>query len=225
MKNLNLRSSSFINYAFGFYTPRREMLEWDLKGETKPIDNPFQIRAMKKGVRMEKVGIAKWCSLKNEIPNYILNDQQSFKQEDWLNLRKKETISLSTTPDGISQDSSTIIEVKTTKMGKKVFDDFPKQYLAQIYGQMWIVGNLTRGKVKRAHLVNISTEATKIWQIEWNQKFINYLIGLLEQYSLALLNEDPSMLEESKKDIEKYPGDLKKEKSIKLIHWEKYHEC
>ena len=214
MKNLNLRSSSFINYTIGYYTPRREMLEWDLKGETKPIDNEYQIKAMKKGIKHEKHGIAKWVQLNKEIPNYILKDQETFKQEDWLNLKKKETISLSSTPDGISRDFSTILEVKTTRMGKFKFKEFPKHYLPQIYGQQWIVSNLNGGKVKRSHLINFSTVGTEIWQVEYNPSFINYLIELLEEYSLALINGNPEELSEKPKN---YDGDIEKE-SIKLIY-------
>ena len=58
LKRFNLRSSSALNYCFGTYTPRNEMLEWDRKGEQKPIGD-FMQKYVDFGNLHEKSGIAK----------------------------------------------------------------------------------------------------------------------------------------------------------------------
>ena len=40
MKNLNLRSSNFVNYIFGKYLPREEQLQLDIKGKQQEITYP-----------------------------------------------------------------------------------------------------------------------------------------------------------------------------------------
>jgi len=216
MKNLNLRSSSFLNHTIGYYTPRREMLEWDLKGERKPITNDYQIKAMNKGIKHEKHGIAKWVQLNKEIPSYILKDQKSFVVDNWLNLDQEETISLSSTPDGISKDFSTILEVKTTRMGKFMFKEFPKHYLPQIYGQMMVL-NMSGHKVQKSHLINFSTIGSKVWEVDYNQGFIDYITSLLKEYSLALLSGN---IEDLSEKPETYEGDILEE-SVRLIYEDK----
>ena len=216
MKNLDLRSSSFLNYSIGYYTPRREQLEWDLKGERKPITNDYQIKAMNKGIKHEKHGIAKYVQVFKEIPNYILKDQKRFVVPNWLNSDEKETVSLSSTPDGISKDFSCIVEVKTTRMAKFMFKEFPKHYLPQIYGQMLVL-NLSGHSVKKSHLVNFSTIGSKIWEINYNQNFIDYLSSLLKEYSLALLSGN---IEDLSEKPETYEGNILEE-SVKLIYEDK----
>ena len=60
MKNLNLRSSNFVNYIFGKYLPREEQLQLDIKGEQQEITGSWQKYIMNYGTAHEKHGIAEW---------------------------------------------------------------------------------------------------------------------------------------------------------------------
>ena len=203
MKNLNLRSSQFGNYAFGLYTPRKEMLELDLQGSEPTIP-----RHMRKyvvfGSKHEKHGIAKWCMVNKKIPQHVLKEQHSFKIQNWLNLKQEETISISSTPDGIYKDldtdKTTILEVKCSNLGKSCKDSFDKRWLPQVFGQQFLLACLGY-EVKETHLINWSKCRTKIYQVKYCQEFINYLIELLEEYSLALLKGKANGLIEKPKEF------------------------
>lgn len=221
--NYNLRSSNFAKYCFGkslanYYPTRNEQFKLDKEGIEEPITNWYQLKAMEIGQKLEKHGIAKWVNLNHKIPNFILGDQVSRQVNNWLNRQDGRNVSLSSTPDGIYKD--TILEVKTTKHGKSCFDSFPKHYLPQIYGQQMVMNmwygqeNIDR-KITKTHLINISKPKayTKIWEVSYNQEFINYLIDLLEEYSLKLLDLSDEPLNEKPK----FEGNI--DDSIRLI-WE-----
>lgn len=223
MDKYNLRSSNFAKYCFGkslarYYPSREEQLKLDIQGIEQPIDNYYQKKAINIGKKHEKHGIAKWCRVNRKIPEFILNDQESRKVDNWLNLKQKDTVSLSTTPDGIYRDC--ILEVKTTKLAKACFDDFPKQYLPQIYGQqmvmnMWYGQENIDKKITKTHLINFSKPKgfTRIWEVTYNQEFINFLIKLLEEYSNRIIELSDEPLDEKPK----FDGDV--DENIKLI-WE-----
>jgi hypothetical protein len=116
------------------------------------------------------------------------DNQQNYVIQDWLNLKEDTVVDISTTPDGISKDQSTLIEVKCSNMGKSNYKEFPKRYLPQIVGQMMIL-NMLGTPIKQVDLVNWTPLATKIWRFERNQDYENYLIDHLEEYSLALLGK------------------------------------
>lgn len=219
----NLRSSSFAKYCFGkslakYYPTREEQLKLDKSGEEQVISGWFLEKAIAVGNKHEKHGIAKWCKVNNKIPQFILGDQISRKVDNWMNLGGEQTTSISTTPDGIYKDC--ILEVKTTNHGKSCFKEFPKQYLPQVYGQqmvmnMWYGQENIDKKITRTHLINFSKPKayTRIWEVTYNQDFINFLILLLEEYSNRLVDLSDKPLDEKPK----FEGSV--DENIKLI-WE-----
>ncbi len=192
----NLRSSAFKYYALGLeykakkYVPslerRSQQLEADLKGEDIPLPS-FANKFVKYGEEHEICGIAKWLLVNQEEPkNYGVN-QENYVIQDWLN--DGSNISISTTPDGISEDDSRLIEVKCSAMGKKNYPKFPMEHLPQIAGQMMIL-NMLNIPVKMVNLVNWTPTKTKIWVYERNKDYENYLIDCLEHYSMCLLGKE-----------------------------------
>ena len=223
MDKYDLRSSSFAKYCFGkalasYFPKREEQLILDKKGEEKPIEGWYLEKAIAIGNKHEKHGIAKWCRLNNKIPRFILGEQKSRTVKNWMNLTSEDTVSLSTTPDGIY--GNCLLEVKTTKHAKECFPSFPKQYLPQIYGQqmvmnMWYGQEELPMRIERTHLINFSRPKgyTKIWEVTYNQEFINFLVLLLEEYSNKLLQFSDKPLNEKPK----FDGNV--DENIKLI-WE-----
>jgi hypothetical protein len=193
------------------------MFELDMVGETPTIE-PYMKRYTNYGTKHEQHGIAEWVLWKKDMPKYILKDQKSIMIPNWLNLRQKDTISISSTPDGYSSDFSTILEVKCTLTKKECKPNFDSRWLPQIFGQQMIANmyfqqeNIPH-RVEKTHLINWGENRTKIYEIKLNQKFIFYLIGLLEEYSQALLKGKANGLE---KEIKKLEWD--REKAIKLIY-------
>ena len=209
MKNLNLRSSQFANYIFGQYTPRKEMLELQLQGKEPKIPH-HMMKYVAYGNFNEKMGIAFYVKAFNKIPKDYLKDQQSYIIQNWLNLPKgKETVSISTTPDGISQDETTIIEVKCSMRDK--YEDFNKLWLPQVYGQQHILSCLVK-KIEKTYLINYTPTVCRIWQVDYNQDFINYLISNLSEFAECLLKGKANGLVEKPK---KFEGNI--DESIKLI--------
>ena len=190
VKHYNLRSSSALNYCFGQYTRRKDMLQADLNGESISI-SPFQQRYMDFGVKHEKYGIAKWIILNKKMPVEILDNQQNYIIQDFLNLGGDTVVDLSCTPDGrySDKDNGLLLEIKCGSMGEKPHDFKKiKIYLAQVSLQQYILNSLGV-KIDKTHLVSWSFNGTKIWEIERNYEFEHYLLGLLEEYALALLGK------------------------------------
>ena len=218
MKNLNLRSSNFINYIFGKYVSREEQLALDLEGKEREIEGDWQKYIMNYGNLHEKHGIAEWVVWQKDMPKHVLDEQESLLIPNWLNLDEKETISISSTPDGFSSQMETILEVKCSMGGKSCYKDLPKDKLPQIYGQQMVANMFFQAEelpyeVKKTHLINWTPSHTKIWECKRNEEFENYLKKYLEIYSWALLNEKD---DELKKPIEQFKGEI--EKSISLIY-------
>lgn len=209
MKNLNLRSSQFANYIFGQYTPRKEMLELQLQGKEPQIPK-HMMKYVAHGNFNEKMGIAFYVKHFKQIPKDYLKDQQNYIIQNWLNLPKgKETVSISTTPDAISQDETTIIEVKCSMRDK--YEDFNKLWLFQIGGQQHILSCLGK-KIEKTYLINYTPTVCRIWQIDYNQDFINYLISNLSEFAECLLKGKANGLPDKP---DNYQGNI--DESIKLI--------
>ncbi len=218
MKNLNLRSSLFGNYCFGAYVPRAKMCLMDTKGETTEISS-WQQKYVNYGLKHEKHGIAEWVLWQKDMPKYVLSQQESLLIPNWLNLDEKETISISSTPDGFNSQMDTILEVKSTLTNKSCKESFDFRWLPQIFGQQMIANMFFEGeelphRVKKTHLINFGENHTKIYEIPINQEFIFYMIELLEEYSLALLGKIP--ITELEKEVKKLEWD--KESAIKLVY-------
>jgi len=175
----NLRSSNFKSYCMGIRTARKTQLKHDINGTHKNLSgNPY----VDWGEKHEVNGIAKWISINKKMPRYILEEQQSFVDVEWY-----EGVGLSTTPDGLADNC--LIEVKCSAMGKKTYEEFPDEHLWQVYGQQMIM-NLCGFNVEKTHLVNWTPKYTKIWQIQRNQEFEEYMTPLLQEYINALIYKE-----------------------------------
>tara|TARA_R100000315_G_C5233186_1_gene144258 strand:- start:1682 stop:2347 length:666 start_codon:yes stop_codon:yes gene_type:complete len=213
MKNLNLRSSQFSNYIFGQYTPRKEMLELQLQGKEPKIPR-HMMKYVAHGNFNEKMGIAFYVKHFKQIPKDYLKDQQNYIIQNWLNLPKgKETVSISTTPDSISHDETHLIEVKCSMKDK--YEEFNKLWLPQVYGQQHILSSLGK-KIEKTYLINYTPTVCRIWQIDYNQEFIDYLMKNLSEFAECLLKGKANGLVDKP---DRYQGDI--DESIKLI--KEYH--
>tara|TARA_R100000700_G_C3126985_1_gene113712 strand:- start:51 stop:716 length:666 start_codon:yes stop_codon:yes gene_type:complete len=213
MKNLNLRSSQFSNYIFGQYTPRKEMLELQLQGKEPQIPR-HMMKYVAHGNYNEKMGIAFYVKHFKQIPKDYLKDQQNYIIQNWLNLPKgKETVSISTTPDSISHDETHLIEVKCSMKDK--YEEFNKLWLPQVYGQQHILSSLGK-KIEKTYLINYTPTVCRIWQIDYNQEFIDYLMKNLSEFAECLLKGKANGLVDKP---DRYQGDI--DESIKLI--KEYH--
>jgi len=184
------------------------MLEWDRKGEQKPIGE-FMQKYVDFGVEHERSGIAKWILINKKMPTEILEDQHNYVLQNAFNLKGDTVVDLSCTPDARSEN--TLLEIKCGSLGKKPHDwNKAKVYLAQVSIQQYILNSLGI-KIDKTHLVSWSFNGTRIWEIERNYEFEHYLLGLLEEYGMALIND--SKLEDKPK---KFEGEHK----IKLIYGE-----
>ena len=163
----------------GIRTARKTQLKHDANGTHKNLSgNPY----VDWGEKHEVNGIAKWISINKKMPSYILEEQQSFVDIEWY-----EGIGLSTTPDGLADNC--LIEVKCSAMGKKTYEEFPDEHLWQGYGQQMIM-NLCGFNVEKTHLVNWTPKHTKIWEIQRNQEFEDYMTPLLQEYINALIYKE-----------------------------------
>ena len=214
MKNLNLRSSQFSNYIFGQYTPRKEMLELQLQGKEPQIPR-HMMKYVAHGNYNEKMGIAFYVKHFKQIPKDYLKNQQNYIIQNWLNLPKgKETVSISTTPDSISHDETHLIEVKCSMKDK--YEEFNKLWLPQVCGQQYILSSLGK-KIEKTYLINYTPTVCRIWQIDYNQEFIDYLMKNLSEFAECLLKGKANGLVDKP---DRYQGDI--DESIKLIKEYKY---
>ena len=177
-----LRSSLFKSYCMGIRTSRKKQLELD--------ENHVQLRSpwlatnpyVVWGEKHEVNGIAKWISINKKMPEYILEEQYQFVYPDWY-----EGVNIATTPDGLADNC--LIEVKCSAMGKKTYDEFPDEHYWQVYGQQMIM-NLCGFNVEKTHLVNWTPKHTKIWEIQRNQEFEEYMTPLLQEYINAYVYKE-----------------------------------
>jgi len=208
LKRFNLRSSNALNICFGTYVSRQKTLDNLLNDVVEPI-NEFAQKYVNHGNLHEKSGIAKWILINKQMPTEILEDQHNYVLQNAFNLKGDTVVDLSCTPDGRFED--TLLEIKAGSLGKKPHEwNKAKVYLAQVSIQQYILNSLGI-KIDKTHLVSWSFNGTRIWEIERNYEFEHYLLGLLEEYAMALIND--SKLEDKPK---KFEG----EHRIKLIYGE-----
>ena len=206
LKRYNLRSSNALNICFGTYVSRQKTLDNLLNDVVEPI-NEYAQKYIDHGNLHEKSGIAKWILINKKMPTEILEDQHNYVLQNAFNLKGDTVVDLSCTPDGRFED--TLLEIKAGSLGKKPHEwNKAKVYLAQISLQQYILNSLGI-KIDKTHLVSWSFNGTRIWEIERNYEFEHYLLGLLEEYAIALIND--SKLEDKPK---KFEGEHK----IKLIY-------
>ena len=123
-KRYQLHSSQFINIAFGKYQKRNDMVEF-VKNDSFPEPDEDGKKRMEWGVKHEADGIANWlihCS-GGKYPQHILDEQKDFLLENVFNLDDGNIVDLSSKPDGISDDGTTIIEIKCPNEGVKLRKD------------------------------------------------------------------------------------------------------
>jgi len=208
VKHYNLRSSSALNYCFGTYTKRADMLQADLNGTEITIPEHMQ-KYVDFGNLHEGSGIAKWILINKKMPVEILDNQQNYIVQDFLNLGGDTVVDLSCTPDARVPEDNLLLEIKCGSLGKKPHEFAKaKVYLAQVSLQQYILNSLGI-QIDKTHLVSWSMNGTRIWEIERNVEFEHYLLSLLEEYSLALLG---------KGSLRDKPDVFKGEHKINLIY-------
>jgi len=209
LKRYNLRSSNALNICFGTYVSRQKTLDNLLNDVVEPI-NEYAQKFINHGNLHEKSGIAKWILINKQMPTEILEDQHNYVLQNAFNLKGDTVVDLSCTPDGRYKDC--VLEIKAGAMGEKPHTlEKMRIYLAQCCIQQYVLNSLGI-EINKTHLVSWSFNGTRIWEIERNYEFEHYLLGLLEEYTMALINN--SKLEDKPK---KFEGEHK----IKLIYGEK----
>ena len=209
LKRYNLRSSNALNICFGTYVSRQKTLDNLLNDVVEPI-NEYAQKFINHGNLHEKSGIAKWILINKQMPTEILEDQHNYVLQNAFNLKGYTVVDLSCTPDGRYKDC--VLEIKAGAMGEKPHTlEKMRIYLAQCCIQQYVLNSLGI-EINKTHLVSWSFNGTRIWEIERNYEFEHYLLGLLEEYTMALINN--SKLEDKPK---KFEGEHK----IKLIYGEK----
>jgi hypothetical protein len=174
----NLRSSMFKSYCMGLRTSRKKQLEYDKTCAQKKI---WDTKYIDWGTKHEVNGVAKWIKLNGKMPKYILDEQESFVIPGW-----HDGIGLSTTPDGLS--GTCLIEIKCSAMGKNTYSEFPEEHLWQVYGQQMIMSHQGHD-IEKTHLVNWTPKHTKIWEIQRNQDYEDYMSLLLKDYIEGLVHD------------------------------------
>ena len=186
----NLRSSSFASYCFGMAYKNKKYV-MSLEGRTKKLEEDLveHVEDLSKnphvtwGVENERCGIAKWMLI-NKQPCLDYGDNQKNYVSAPIDKAKK--VVMSSTPDGLSLDKKTIIEVKCSASGRSTYKEFPRQYIPQIMGQI-MVANAAGTPVEKVHLVNWTPGETKVWEIMRNVDYESkYLFPYLQDYANAL---------------------------------------
>lgn len=230
-KSYRLSASEAHNLCIGYDTPREKSASI-VKGEEDRVDlsdNPLVIY----GRENERNAIAEFIKVTKKVPRFILDnqDRDRFMVTDWLNLGDKSEyhIDLSATPDGVV-GLDTLVEVKCPDMGLSCFDKeglqkcglpkdghVPERYLWQLAMQQLVVNMQKDSKynITKSYFLAWSPQRTRIWQYNYNLEFQKYLISLLEEFSLALVDGNtlknpptkerhPIIAEELKKMILRY---------------------
>ena len=146
-------------------------------------------------------------NLLNDVVEPINEFAHNYVLQNAFNLKGDTVVDLSCTPDGRYND--VLLEIKCGAMGEKPHTlEKMRIYLAQVCIQQYVLNSLGV-EINKTHLVSWSFNGTRIWEIERNYEFEHYLLGLLEEYAMALIND--SKLEDKPK---KFEGEHK----IKLIY-------
>lgn len=208
----NLRASGFRYYAFGLRykskgeysmspAERKLQLSHDLERKPRKIDDNA-MSYVRYGNYNERCGIAKWMLVNQKSCKDYCQEQKNYIVEDgkWTEVESAKGIAVSATPDGLSLDDKTIIEVKCSAEGKRTYDDFPKQYIPQVMGQMWLL-NMNDVPVEQVDLVNWTPKQTKIWRIKRDESYEKYLSKHLSDYCLALKGGELAKMEKYDKKL------------------------
>jgi len=218
----NLRTSLFKDYAYGLTykakndwkmspASRMKRLQADIKQEDIPLPDRA-LASVKYGTYNERCGIAKWMLVNQEPCLYYCDKQANWTVQDWMNTKADRSIALSCTPDGMTMDKKGLIEIKCSSQGNANYDEFPRQYLPQIAGQLMVLKMAEPElPLEYVDLVNWTPTRTKIWRYTRDMDYEKNLIQNLEDYSEALIGNK----ELPKKPIA-YEGNLIQ--NVKLIY-------
>ena len=81
------------------------------------------------------------------------------------------------------------MEIKCSSQGKANYEEFPKQYLPQIAGQLMVLKMSEPDlPLEYVDLVNWTPNRTKIWRYTRDMEYEKNLIQNLEDYSVALIS-------------------------------------
>ena len=194
----NLRTSLFKDYAYGLTykakndwrmspASRMKRLQADIKQEDIPLPDRA-LASVKYGTYNERCGIAKWMLVNQEACLHYCDHQKNWKVSDWMNTKADRTIALSCTPDGMTMDKKGLVEIKCSAQGNANYDEFPRQYLPQVAGQLMVLKMADpKLPLEYVDLVNWTPTHTKIWRYTRDTDYEKNLIQNLEDYSEALL--------------------------------------
>ena len=121
--------------------------------------------------------------------DFILGNQKSFEIHNFEK-NDKGSVSLSATPDGLTDCFQSAVEIKCGKLGKDVYttQEILSKYATQIFGQQWVLSTLGY-PIKRTHFVNWSFEKKQVFEIKPCHEYQKYLINELETYAKHLLKD------------------------------------
>ena len=190
-KRYQLHSSQFINIAFGKYEKRNDMVEF-VKNDSFPEPDEDGKKRMEWGVKHEADGIANWlihCS-GGKYPQYVLNEQKDFLLENVFNLDDGNIVDLSSKPDGISDDGTTIIEIKCPNEGGKLRKDLDNAKLPQVVGQQLVLRN-NGFPIQKTHLCEWTPHHFRVCEILPNHNLEKHLLNELKVFTDALLYGKP----------------------------------
>ena len=196
---LNLRTSLFKDYAYGLtykakndwrmsFASRMKRLQADRNEENIPLPE-MALPSVKYGTYNERCGIAKWMLVNKQPCLYYCDNQENWTVQDWMNTKADRSIALSCTPDGMTLDKKGLVEIKCSSQGKANYEEFPKQYLPQIAGQLMVLKMSEPDlPLEYVDLVNWTPNRTKIWRYTRDMEYEKNLIQNLEDYSVALIS-------------------------------------
>ena len=219
-KYYNLSSSQFVDYlgfnkylaGKGTHGRRNTKLKMDITGEIQEISSYIQpyVEYGKDNEINALKSYADYRGKKGKDFYFILDNQKSFEVHNWTQLAKG-FVSLSSTPDGITDCFKTLVECKCGKLGKDIYtlDEIKTKYTTQIYGQQMCL-KMLRYPIEQTHFVNWCPHKVQVYEIKTNPEYEKYLILRLEEYANALLES-----KDFKQPTEEFVVD---DKLFNLIH-------
>jgi hypothetical protein len=198
-KYYNLSSSQFIDY-FGFnkyikgkgsHGKRNTRLKMDILGE-KPEMSDFARPFAEYGRNNEINALKSYADFRGKKGKdfyFILDNQKSFELHDFAQTERG-IVSLSSTPDGITDCFKVVVECKAGKLGKDIYtlDEIKSKYTTQIFGQQYVLDRLGYAPEK-THFINWCPHKFQVYEIERNLEYEEYLEQRLMEYAFALLSE------------------------------------
>jgi len=198
-KYYNLSSSQFIDYlgfnkyikGKGSHGKRNTRLQMDILGE-KPEMSDFARPFAEYGRNNEINALKSYADFRGKKGKdfyFILDNQKSFELHDFAQTERG-IVSLSSTPDGITDCFKVVVECKAGKLGKDIYtlDEIKSKYTTQIFGQQYVLDRLGYAPEK-THFINWCPHKFQVYEIERNLEYEEYLEQRLMEYAFSLLSE------------------------------------